>query len=249
VNAPPLVRSAVAALALAAALPAPAQGKPTAGRSASSEESDGERAMGGWALVVFNTRPFEFPNTGGAPPIPLTVYTVGLRHWTTGSWGRFPNWGLDLGVGLAYGRSSVTQPQTGRLVTSDGPSTSGFGFHAGLPLAVRHHRHATFELVPEMDLIWASESLPPQTPGGDATEYRGWSLRAGARAGFEIFFGFVGLPQLAVEASLGAAVTYDKISSKVGPIERSVRQWGVATLRGSEPWSIFTGNVAAMYHF
>lgn len=241
-------RSAAAALALAATGSAAAQARPAAPARA-AEESDGEKAMGGWALVVFNTRPFEFPNTGGAPALPLTVYTVGLRHWTTRPMARFPNWGLDLGVGLAYGRSSVTQPQTGRLVTSDGPSTSGFGFHAGLPLAVKHHRHATFELVPEMDLIWASETLPAQTAGGDATEYRGWSLRAGARAGLEIFFGFVGLPQLAVEASLGAALTYDKISSTVGPSERSIRQWGFSTLRGSEPWSIFTGNVAAMYYF
>jgi hypothetical protein len=237
--------AAALALALASATPALAQGKGTAAR----EESDGEKAMGGWALVVFNTRPFEFPNTGGAPPIPLTVYTVGLRHWTTRSMGKFRNWGFDLGLGLAYGRSSVTQPQTGVLVTSDGPSTSGFGFHAGLPLAVTHHRHATFEVVPELDIIWASETLPPQTAGGDTTEYRGMSLRAGARAGFEIFFGFIGVPQLAVEASLGAALTFDRNTSTLGPSERSTRQWGFSTLRGSEPWSIFTGNVAAMYHF
>ena len=237
------VRILAAALALAVVAPAAAQGK-TAAR-----ESDGERAMGTWALVVFNTRPFDFPNTGGAPPIPLTVYTVGLRHWTKKPYRWFKNWGLDLGFGVAYGRSSVTQPQTGTLTTSDGPSTTGFGVHGGFPLAMTHHQHATFEIVPEVDLIWAKETIPAVAQGGDATEYSGWSGRAGLRAGFEIYFGFIGVPELAVEAGLGAAIRYDSVKSKVGPIERSTRAWGLETVRGTEPWSVFTGSVAAMYHF
>jgi len=224
------------------AAPAPAP-------AAEDRETDGEKAMGGYALVVFNTQPFDFANSGGAAPIPLTVYTVGLRHWTTQPWNRFRNWGVDLGVGLAVARTSVTQPQTGQLVTSDGASVTGFGLHAGLPLAVKHHKHATFEVVPELDLVYAKETIPAATAGGDATRYSGWSVRMGARAGFEIFFGFVGLPQLAVEASLGATIRYDSLSSKVGPSDRSTRTWSVATLRGSEPWSIFSGSVAAMYHF
>ena len=225
--------------------PAPAAAAPAEDRG----ESDGERAMGGYALVVFNTQPFDFTNSGGAAPIPLTVYTIGLRHWTTQPWSRFRNWGVDVGVGLAVARTSVTQPQTGQLVTSDGAAVTGFGLHAGLPLAVKHHQHATFEVVPELDLVYAKETIPAATAGGDDTRYSGWSARLGARAGFEIFFGFVGLPQLAVEASLGATLRYDSLTSKVGPSERSTRTWSVATLRGSEPWSIFSGSVAAMYHF
>ncbi len=245
---PALGRSVLAALALASAAPALAQGRSPA-PAAAREESDGEKAMGGWALVVFNTRPFDFANSGGAAPIPLTVYTLGLRHWTTQPLGPFRNWGVDFGLGLAVGRSTVTAPQTGQLVTSDGPRTNGFGVHAGLPLAVHHHAHATFEVVPEVDAIYANETIPAQTPGGDATEYKGWSFRMGARAGFEIFFGFIGLPQLAIEASAGAAITYDRLSSIVGPSERTVSQYGFSTLRGSEPWTIFPGSVAAMYHF
>jgi hypothetical protein len=210
--------------------------------------SDSERAMGTWALVVFNTKPFEFPNSGGADPIPLTVYTVGLRHWTRKPMGPFRNWGVDAGLGVIWKRSSVTSPQTGTIHTSSGPSANGVGLHLGLPLAVTHHQHATFELVPELDVIWARETIPA-LDDGDSTSYDGWSARLGARAGFEIYFGFVGLPNLAIEASLGAAMTYDSVRTKVGPIERSSRTWGFQTLRGDEPWSIFTGNVAAMYHF
>jgi hypothetical protein len=205
--------------------------------------------MGTWALVVFNTQPFEFPNSGGAPPFALTVYTVGLRRWTKDPLSAFKNWGVDFGVGFVWDRSSVTQPQTGTLTTSDGPAANGFGLHAGLPLAITHHQHATFELVPQADLIWASEKIPPDTVGGDATEYHGWSLRLGVRAGFEIYFGFIGIPELAIEAGLGAQITYGSTSSTVGPIERSARVWGFNTVRGNEPWSIFTGSVAAMYHF
>lgn len=243
---PLAARLLAATLALAAAAPAGAQGKPT---QPAREEGDSERAMGTWALVVFNTQPFEFPNTGGAPPVPLTVYTLGLRHWTKKPFWIFKNWGIDAGVGFALERSSVTQPQAGTLTTTDGPSSSGFGLHVGFPLAMTHHRHATFEVVPEWDVIWASENIPAQAAGDDATEYGGWSTRVGLRAGFAIYFGFIGIPQLAIEASLGAAVTYDSVTSKVGPIERSTRVWGVNTVRGNEPWSIFTGSVAAMYHF
>jgi hypothetical protein len=256
----PLVRHLAAALMLATASSAAAQARSAGAapatpppavapaRPALAPESDSERAMGTWALVVFNTQPFAFPNTGGATPVPLTVYTLGLRHWVAQPWGRFSNWGVDLGVGLVKTSTSVTAPQTGSLRTSDGPSTAGLGLHVGLPLAMTHHQHATFELVPEFDVIYASETIPPLT-GGEQTSYSGFSLRLGARAGFELYFGFVGIPQLAIEASMGAAITYDSVSSKVGPLERSTRQWGLATLRGTEPWSIFTGSVAAMYHF
>jgi hypothetical protein len=221
---------------------------PALARAAPQPESDSERAMGTWAMVVFNTQPFNFPNSGGATPLPLTVYTAGLRHWIKEPYGRFKNWGLDAGVGLVVSRSSVTSPQSGSLRTNEGPSVSGLGLHVGLPLAMTHHQHATFELVPEIDLIYASEKIPALGSGDDTT-YSGFSVRAGARAGFELYFGFVGIPQLAIEASMGAAVTFDSVKSSVGPIERSTRTWGFSTLRGTEPWSIFTGSVAAMYHF
>lgn len=237
----------LALLPLTLAATARAQGKGAA--RANAPEGDGEQAMGTWALVVFNTRPFEFPNTGGAPAIPLTIYTVGVRHWTTKPLWKFRNFGVDLGVGLAFNRSNVTQPQTGTLVTEDGPSTSGFGLHAGLPLAITVHEHAIFELVPEIDLIRAKETIPPLVAGGDTTEYTGWAFRTGVKAGFEIFFGFIGIPQLAVEAGVTGMVTFDSVKSTIGPIERSTRQWGFSTQRGTEPWSVFTGSVAAMYHF
>ncbi len=267
------VRSIAVALALAATSTAAAQSKPVkapapapvatvepplppppapapapARAAAVRDDGDGARAMGTWALVVFNTKPFEFPNTGGATPIPLTIYTIGLRRWTTEPLGPFRNWGFDLGLGLNYTSSTITQPQTGTLTTTDGPSTKGFGLHGGLPLAITLHKHAVFELVPEADVIWAKETIPGATSAATTT-YDGWSARVGARAGFEIFFGFIGIPQLAIEASLGAYLKFDSVASTIGNIERSTRAWGFTTQRGNEPWSIFSGSVAAMYHF
>lgn len=249
--------SILALALLAAAGSAAAQNKapvftslqPAQARAPDAPVGDGERAMGTYALAVFNTQPFEFPASGGADPLPLTVYTIGLRHWTKRPLGPFRNWGWDAGVGLVFRRSSVTSPQAGVLESDDGPALSGYGLHLGLPLAVTHHRHATFELVPELDVIYAKEKIPALDAGGDSTEYQGWSARLGAKAGFEIYFGFVGLPQLAIEASLGASLSYDSVKTTVGPIERSTRTWGIQTLRGNEPWSVFTGSVAAMYHF
>jgi hypothetical protein len=179
--------------------------------------------------------------------VPISIYTVGFRHWMPAAAGPFKHWGLDMGVGLVLGRGKDTTPVAGVSTTTDQPSATGFGFHGGLPLALAHARHVTFELVPEADLVFASTAVPQAN--GQKTEASAWSLRLGARAGFEVFFGFMGLPQLALEATLAAGFSYDSQKAKTGPVEISSSAWQFSTGRQNEPWSIFTGTVAAIYYF
>ncbi|HEY7723847.1 MAG TPA: hypothetical protein VH880_00835 [Anaeromyxobacteraceae bacterium] len=231
------LRSLAAAAALAVAGSASAQARPAA------EPNDGERVVGRWGVAYFGQSQFDF--SLGAVTNILNVHTVGVRKWMpTSGTGFYRNWGLDAGVGLALGGGS---DKTGG-VSVDAPSAFGLALHGGLPLAIAHSRHVTFELIPEANLVYASSTVTGA--GGAQTDFSGWALQLGARAGFEVFFGFIGVPQLALEATLGASLGY--VSTKVKPTgvaETTSTRWMLATSRQNEPWSIFGGNVAAIYYF
>ncbi|HEY3667037.1 MAG TPA: hypothetical protein VGL19_13585, partial [Polyangiaceae bacterium] len=71
----------------------------------------------------------------------------------------------------------------------------------------------------------------------------------GARAGTEIQFGFIGIPELSLQAGVGLAFTYDRIkdSAPAGAVVQSRTALGTSV--GDNPWNIFTGNIAALYYF
>jgi hypothetical protein len=231
------LRSLLAAAAVAAAAAASAQARPAA-----EAANDGEKVVGRWGAAYFGGTTFDFSTA--ATDNFLTVQTVGVRHWMPQSGtGFYKNWGVDLGLGLALGGGS----DKAAGVSVDAPSAFGLALHGGLPLAIAHTRHVTFELIPEANLVYASSTV---TEAGQ-TDFSGWALQLGARAGFEVFFGFIGIPQLALEATLGASLTY--ASTKVKPpapaTEVTSSRWMLATSRQNEPWNIFGGNVAAIYYF
>jgi len=251
----PLARTVVASLVVTIAGTAAAQSKPipvppaplgTTQTPIPREESDAEKAMGHWGLTVFSPITFNFGAFGGNPNT-VSVYTLGLRHWMGGAAGPFRAWGVDVGFGLVLGRGKTTAPVAGVVTTTDLPSATGFGFHGGVPLAVRHGKHVALVLVPEANLIFASSTVPQ--PNNTKTEWSGWAIKAGARGGLEIYFGFIGIPQLSMEATVSAAFSYSKQTSKTGPVENSSTSWRFTTARENEPWSMFGGSVAAIYYF
>jgi len=221
----------------------PAAPAPTA--PAAREETDGEAMAGRWGAAFFGRNDFEFAAVAGQNRV--SVFTIGVRHWGTQPLGPFKAWGADLGFGLVVGRGKVKTTQASQVTTTDAPSATGFGFHAGVPLAVTHGKHVTFELVPEGDLVFASSTVI-QT-GGVKSEWTAWALRLGARAGLEVHFGFIGIRELSLEASVSAGLTYGNQTNKTGPLEDSRSSWRFGTGKENEPWSIFTGNVAAIYYF
>jgi hypothetical protein len=238
------LRSLAAAAALATAGAAAAQVKPR-------EEPDGERVAGHWGVAFFGLNQFTFgaytPPLGAAGPNVVSVYTVGVRRWMAQPAGKaFRNWGLDIGLGLALGGGSDTAPG----VSVDAPSAFGIALHSGLPLAVAHSQHVTFELIPELDIVHARSQVTSVTAGGQITDYSGSVFQLGARAGLEVYFGFIGVPQLSLEATVGASVGYISLRSKPGGAAQSTAsRWFIGTSRQNEPWNIFGGNVGAIYYF
>ena len=72
----------------------------------------------------------------------------------------------------------------------------------------------------------------------------------GARVGAEIQFGFIGIPQLALQGTVGVHLTYEGSSiSLPNNTELSAHRFGFGTTVQGKPWDIFTSNISAIYYF
>jgi len=166
---------------------------------------------------------------------------IGIRYWINSMIG------IDAGLGLALigGSFETEDPNT----DGDLDSFSGFLFHAGVPLALASADHFTFEIVPEANIGIGSGE---QDDGGNTLDHSGFHLDIGARAGAEIHFGFIKIPQLSLQASVGLLFALDSASTDIedgAPASVSGSRTALQTTVGSNPWNIFTSNVAALYYF
>lgn len=167
----------------------------------------------------------------------ISAPAVGVRYWLN------PDMGVDVGVGLAIGSSSSSTEVNATTTTTDGPSTFGFMLHGGVPLALHSGAHYTFLITPELNFGYGHQSL-----GNDSGS--GVRLELGARAGAEIQFGFIGVPELALEASVGLFLTYLSGSISTGNNNSvSAHSTQISTSSFNNPWDFFAGNVSARYYF
>ncbi len=181
------------------------------------------------------------PIGGGAAGAPATVSapTVGVRYWLSDL----------LGVEAALGLGLVSEDNGG------GNETSAFGFalHGGVPLALAHSGHFVFEVVPQLNFGIASGSVT--TPAGagmsSTTDLSGLLFELGGKIGAEIHFGFIDIPQLSLQGSLGFMIRHEGRS--VQPPNPAPEQDSSRTVIGTgvdgEPWDIFTGALTAIYYF
>jgi hypothetical protein len=200
----------------------------------------GRATVGAGSLAIGAGPPADNPEgyaVVGVAPV------VGVRYWVNSMLG------IDAGIGIALIGGSIEETAPDNDVDLD--SFTGFIFHAGVPLALASTDHFTFEIVPEANVgIGSAEQAD-----GDIT-HNGFHLDLGARAGAEIHFGFIKIPQLSLQGSVGLQFALDSGSTDINPpgavappdtIERS--RTALQTTVGSNPWNIFTSNVAALYYF
>jgi len=185
--------------------------------------------------------PANYLITGNAP-------VIGVRYWLTRMLG------FDLGIGLGIFGGSETAEAGGDPVETDKDSFTGFNLHGGVPLALASADHFTFEVIPEINVGFGSAKEDGDDVAEGEASHSGFHFDVGARVGAEVHFGFIKMPQLALQGSVGLAFAVDSGSTtdSRGPApdtELSSSRTRFVTTVGGEPWDIFTGNIAALYYF
>jgi hypothetical protein len=219
-------------LALPGAAPAPA--------AAAQGESDHDMMIGTFALGYMGAHQVPFPQGTISAP------TIGIRYWIDQSLG------LDLGLGFSNTGGSDTVSAGGQSQTTDLPATTAVIVHGGVPLSLASEGHFSFQIVPELNIGFATQTEEP--PGGQTKiERTGILISVGARAGGEVHFGFMGIPQLSLQAGVGVLFesTQNTTKTTTAGVEskNESSRTSFRTTVNNSPWDIFTSNVAALYYF
>lgn len=211
--------------------------------------ADHDKVVGHLGVTYFGVSeiPVAAANTSGTPDRILAP-AIGIRYWLNRSIG------IDAGVGLGFTSGSREQVSGGTTVANDAPSRFGMLLHGGVPIALAAGKHYTFEVIPELNIGFASGTIKGtgQNPAPDIS-LSGLKLDLGARVGGEIHFGFIGVPELALQASVGLFLRREswKASQTVNGATQSDASsvLGFATTVNGEPWAIFANNISAIYYF
>jgi len=252
------------AAALVLALPLAAAAAPAAGGS-DADQRFGKLGIGFYGISDIPIATAAHGGSQAAPTIdnpgpdkPVSAPAVGARYWFPMQSGLLKAVGVDvaIGIGASGGGDTTTVTQVGGVTTTvkqSNPSRNGFLFHLGVPLAFANFQNAVFEVIPEFNYGFSSGTLKDNAaaPVGGRPDLKlsGTRLDIGLRAGFEVYFGFVGLPQLALEGTIGLAYTSESAKAELGNQSWKLSTSGFTTAHYNDPWDIFRGTVAARYYF
>ena len=183
---------------------------------------------------------------GGQPPgiseESVEAPVIGIRYWLAGSIG------LDLGLGI-YTSSGSQDDNIGGVSTSDDlVGTNAVLIHAGVPLALAGSQHFSFQITPETN-VGLSGSTEQDAGGGPDIDRSGFHFDVGARIGSEVHWGFIGIPELSLQGSVGVRLDIDSYSASAGQDESTRTHVVFATDTYDDPWDAFTGSIAALYYF
>jgi hypothetical protein len=162
---------------------------------------------------------------------------IGGRYWFS------ERMGIDAGIGFSTGGTTITVGD----MEEQQPDPFALALRVGVPFALLDSRHFVFEVVPEATFGFASNTI--EGPMADF-EVSSTHFDLGARAGAEIHFGFIDIPQLALQAGVGLRFSHDSGSIDQGGDEvGSFSSARIGTSVQGNPWDIFIGNIAALYYF
>ena len=209
-------------------------------------ESDHEMMVGRLAVGYLGLRGLVMPTASATPTNMATAEVlapvVGVRYWMN------PLLGLDLGLGLmAEFGSDKVKPAGGDETSTDAPLPTVLIAHAGVPLSLASKGHFSFQIVPELNVGYGWRTYKNE-PAEDI-DGSDFHLDVGARAGAEVQFGFMGVPELSLQGGIGLLFATDQASVSQGDASTKHSQSSIGTDSGSNPWNIFISNVAALYYF
>jgi len=218
---------------------------------AAEGDSDHDQMIGRFAVGYLGARSVPIANTQITGPNPtfgigaVQAPVIGLRYWLDQSMG------LDAGIGFYSSGGSTKAGNT----STDKAGVNAALIHAGLPFSLTSAGHFSFQLVPELNVGFAQQTIKdPLGPNTGELANKGFTLDVGARIGAEIHFGFIGVPQLSLQGSVGALFSTQSATTTYTPPAGASQDYEdktteIKTSVYDNPWNIFTGNVAALYYF
>ncbi len=211
---------------------------------------DHDRFIGRFAVGYFGVSQLPIAaggpgQNGGVTQANVNAPIVGVRYWLN------RQIGIDGGLGFGLSSGSAEAVNGGTTTTTDHPSAFGLALHGGVPIALAHGKHYTFLAIPEMNIGFTSGTIK-QTNAPDIS-LSGFRFDLGGRIGAEIHFGFIGLPELSLEGSVGLAfhrIAYKSSTTANGTtVSGSDGTTSFGTNVQSDPWALFVNNISAFYYF
>jgi hypothetical protein len=207
--------------------------------------TDHGRVVGHFGVGFFGVREVPIAGIGTANFPEATVFapTIGVRYW-------MQDWlGIEAALGLGVESSGTTIDTAGNSATTNGPSVFALALHGGLPLVFAASKHFAFEVIPELNIGFATGGVDDQSPANNDRDLSGVLLELGARVGAEIQFGFIDIPELALQATVGLHLRYEGRSQSIGDTDTSNHRFRFGTTLQGEPWDIFQETITAIYYF
>lgn len=184
------------------------------------------------------------------------INTIGGRYWLNN------NLGLEAGIGIGFSSGSNTRTvQSGGNTmqqSSDNPNFFGLGLQVGLPIMVAEAKHLAIHVDPYLYFRYGTSGIT--TGSGTATTDNTLSavqFGLGANAVAELQFGFIGLPQLGLQAQFGFGLSYNSNSFKSVVLSTndtttsSASGFGIGTTVGPHYGvaEIVTGTISVIWYF
>jgi len=248
--------------------------------STTDADSDHAALVGAFAVGLLGTGEIPFPTNAeatvennialmNATGSTVTAPVIGMRYWMSDLLG------IDVGLGFLSQSGSINQ-HVGDLtnfvqgdVKNSKVSQLGFVLHGGVPLALHAEKHWVFLVVPEFNVGFSSGTQKPEEVYNDPNvapptkpndiKLSGMLFDVGVRAGTELHFGFIGVPNLSLQAGVGLYMRYAKFKANGGgnpdpnastpDTTYEETTMTIGTTAQDSPWAIFTKNVAALYYF
>jgi len=240
---------AAAPVAAPAVAPAPVAVAP----AAAVGESDHDAMVGRLAIGYLGFMNMPYGATSNAGSNGASAYAaapiIGMRYWLN------PGLGIDVGLGITTTFGTSKAESGGVAVSTNATAPTGIGVHFGMPIALKSAKHYSFQIIPEMNLAYAQQAIAATT-GATATpasDLSGLHFDLGARAGAELHFGFIGVPELSLVGSVGLRASINQTKTETTPanaptIKYSDSRTVIETTVGNNPWDIFTGGISAFYY-
>jgi hypothetical protein len=213
---------------------------------------DHERVIKKFAVgyLGFTQIPLSNNTLGGAGFDTVQAPVIGARYWL------MDRLGIDVGLGLGILGGGVSNT-AGNNTTDTGAATAwGFAAHVGVPLTPAWGKHYTLLLIPELNFGVAGRSIKPPAgaPANSNNQDEGGTrFSFGARGGAEVHFGFIGVPELSLQGTIGFGFQTSHVWTNNAGFNNTVSNsgtvWALATSVEQPPWAIFTNNISALYYF